>query len=59
MKAIIKGLLDEGKTVAEIGKELGMKPEKVFRLSDFTRENFLNMLTKGAEYNMAQIITKY
>lgn len=33
MKAIVKKLLDEGKTVAEIGKQLGMKPEEVFRLS--------------------------
>ena len=59
MKAIIKSLLDEGKSVAEIGKELGMKQEEVFRLSDFSREDFLEMLTKGKEYSMAQIITKY
>lgn len=31
MKAIVKRLLDEGKTVAEIGRQLGMKPEEVFR----------------------------
>ena len=59
MKAIVKTLLDAGKSVKEIGKELGMKPEEVFRLSDFSREDFLQMLTQGAEYSKAQIITKY
>jgi len=47
MKAIVKKLLDQGKTVQEIGKQLGMKPEEVFRLSDFTREEFLAMMTEG------------
>ncbi len=49
MKAIVKRLMDEGKTVHEIGKQLGMKPEEVFRLSDFSREDFLNMMTKGVD----------
>lgn len=47
MKAIVQRLLDEGTTVEEIGKQLGMKPEEVFRLSDFTREDFLDMMTRG------------
>ena len=47
MKAIVKKLMDEGKTVKEIGKQLGMKPEEVFRLSGFTREEFLALMTKG------------
>jgi len=59
MKAIIQSLIDDGKTLKEIGKELGMKPEEVFRLSDFTREDFLAMLTEDTEYSMAQIIQKY
>ena len=46
MKAIVKKLLDEGKTVPEIGRQLGMKPEEIFRLSDFTRDDFLAMMTK-------------
>lgn len=46
MKAIVKKLLDEGKTVPEIGRQLGMKPEEIFRLSDFTRDEFLAMMTK-------------
>jgi len=59
MKAIVKGLMDKGKTAAEIGKELGMKAEEVFRLSDFTRDDFLAMMPKEQKYSMAEIITKY
>lgn len=59
MKAIVKELLVQGKDVAEIGRQLGMKPEEVFRLSDFSREDFLSMMTKGIEgYSNAQLITK-
>lgn len=49
MKAIVKKLLDEGKTVNEIGRQLGMKPEEVFRLSGFNRDEFLALMTKGHE----------
>jgi len=59
MKAIVKNLIAKGKTMGEIGKELGMKPEEVFRLSDFTRDDFLKLMTRGTEYSMAQVITKY
>ena len=44
MKAIVKKLLDDGKTVKEIGKQLGMRPEEVFRLSDFSKEEFINLM---------------
>lgn len=47
MKKIVQELLSSGKTIAEISKQLGMKPEEVFRLSNFTRDDFLRMLTKG------------
>lgn len=47
MKNIVKELLNEGKTVQEIGKQLGMRPEEVFRLSGFTRDDFLAMMTQG------------
>lgn len=58
MKAIVKRLLDEGKTVNEIGKQLGMKPEEVFRLSGFTREEFLALMTKGHNtYSRAVVYT--
>ena len=59
MKAIVKKLMAEGKTVKEIGKQLGMKPEEIFRLSGFTREEFLDLMTKGANgYSKAVIYTK-
>ena len=59
MKAIVKRLLDEGKTVGEIGKQLGMKPEEVFRLSDFSKDDFLALMTKGIQsYSKAEIITR-
>lgn len=56
MKAIVKRLLDEGKSVQEIGRQLGMKPEEVFRLSGFTREEFLQLMTRNVTgYNNARI----
>lgn len=59
MKAIVKELLDEGKTVDEIGKQLGMKPEEIFRLSNISREEFLDMMSKGVEgFSAAQFVTK-
>ena len=59
MKAIVKKLLDSGKTVNEISKQLGMKPEEVFRLSDFSKEEFLAMMTKGVKgYSKAEVLAK-
>ena len=59
MKAIIKELLGEGKTVEEIGKQLGMKPEEIYRLSDFSKEDFLSMMTKGVTgFSKAEYVTK-
>ncbi len=59
MKAIVKKLMDEGKTVQEIGRQLGMKPEEVFRLSDFTRDEFLALMTKGVTgYSKAEVLRK-
>lgn len=46
MKNIVKKLLAQGKTVKEIGKELGMKPEEVFRLSDLSKEHFLKIMAE-------------
>lgn len=59
MKAIVKELMDEGKSVGEIGKQLGMKPEEVFRLSDFSKEDFLRMMVKPNQgFSKAEFITK-
>jgi ParB-like chromosome segregation protein Spo0J len=58
MKAIVKRLLDAGTPVPEIGRQLGMKPEEVYRLSDFTREDFLRMMVGNATgYSRAEIVT--
>lgn len=58
MKAIVKRLMDEGKTTKDISKELGMKPEEIFRLSDFSRDDFLKMMA-GEEYSKAEHLTHY
>lgn len=59
MKAIVKKLIDDGKTVQEISKQLGMKSEEVFRLSDFSRDDFLEMMTRGVDgYSKATIYKK-
>lgn len=59
MKAIVKRLMDDGKTVEEISKQLGMKPEEVFRLSGFTREQFLDlMIGENTDYSQAYILKK-
>lgn len=57
MKAIVKRLLGEGKSISEIGKELGMKPEEIFRLSDFSKEDFLRMMVTKNEHSNAELFT--
>jgi len=58
MKAIVKRLLDSGKTVQEISKQLGMKPEEIFRLSDISREDFLKLMVRERTYSRAEYIVK-
>lgn len=58
MKAIVKKLLDEGKNVKEIGKQLGMRPEEVFRLSDFSKDEFIALMAKGNTYSRAVILSR-
>lgn len=58
MKAIVKRLLDEGKDVKEISKQLGMRPEEIFRLSDFSKEEFINMMAQGRTYSRAEILSR-
>ncbi len=57
MKAIVKHLMDDGKSVDEIGRELGMKPEEIFRLSDFSKEDFLRMMLTKETHNSAELLT--
>ena len=59
MKNIVKRLLAEGKTVKEIGTQLGMSQEEVFRLSDFTKEDFLNIMARQKTYSKAKYILKW
>ena len=54
MKNIIKSLIDEGKTVNEVCKQLGMRPEEVFRLSDFSRDDFLNVMIASHKHSQAE-----
>ena len=58
MKKIVKELVDEGKTVNEISKQLGMSKEEIFRLSDFTRDEFLELMITGDDYSKAKYIIK-
>lgn len=59
MKAIVKKLIDQGKTTKEICKELGMKPEEVFRLSDISRDDFLNLMISENQYSKAYELKRY
>lgn len=59
MKAIVKELLNDGKSVEEVGKQLGMRPEEIFRLSEFSKEDFLKMMINSEKsYSKAEFITK-
>lgn len=58
MKAIVKRLMADGKSVEEIGKELGMRPEEIFRLSDFSKDDFLTMMVKSPSYSKAELLTQ-
>lgn len=59
MKNIISELFKQGKTIKEISKQLGMSNEEIFRLSDFSKEEFLGMLARTDGYSKAQYIIKY
>jgi len=49
MKNIVRQLISQGKSVNEISKELGMRPEEIFRLSDLTKEHFLKLMASRSE----------
>lgn len=55
MRKIVQELLSNGKTVNEICKQLGMSKEEVFRLSNFSRDDFLDMLA-GKQFSKAYIL---
>jgi DNA-binding CsgD family transcriptional regulator len=56
MKSIVKQLLATGKSVEEVGRELGMRGEEIFRLSDFNRSEFLQLMAANAKaYSPAKL----
>jgi hypothetical protein len=59
MKNIVKKLLSQGKSIKEIGKELGMRPEEVFRLSDLSKDQFLKIMAeRSAGYSKEVLLRK-
>lgn len=56
MEHIVQKLIDEGNSVDDIVKKLGMSREEVFRLSKIDRKTFIKMLTdRNPEYHKAVI----
>lgn len=55
MRKIVQELLSNGKSVPEICKQLGMSKEEVFRLSNFSRDDFLDMMA-GKKYSKAYLL---
>lgn len=55
MRKIVQELMENGKSVNEICKQLGMSKEEVFRLSNFSRDDFLEMLA-GKQFSKAYIL---
>lgn len=58
MKAIVRELVNTGTPMKEIEKQTGMKKEEIFRLSDFSREDFLDMMSTSKSYSQATLLTK-
>ncbi len=58
MEKIVQKLLASGKTVSELTKELGMKPEEVFRLSGWKRADSLAYASQGHQYSQASVIKR-
>jgi len=59
MKNIVQRLLSQGKTIKDISKELGMKPEEIFRLSNISKEHFLKIMAERAsEYSKEMYLRK-
>lgn len=59
MEKIVNKLLDEGLTVDEISKKIGMSKEEIFRLSNIDREQFLKLVTsRKQQFNKGQILRR-
>lgn len=57
MKKIIKELIESNVSIQEISKELGMREEEIFRLSDFSREDYLKLMIKDYSHSKAKKIS--
>ena len=57
MQAIVTKLINEGKSTKEICTQLGRRQEEVFRLSDFSKDEFIAMMSKGETYSKAEILS--
>lgn len=59
MEKMVQSLLDQGKTVDEISKQMGMSEEEVFRLSNLNLEQFLRIMSnRQHRFNKATILRK-
>ena len=59
MEKIVQGLLNDGHSVDEIAKKLGMKAEEVYRLSNLDRETFLKLMVKEQTFSKARTIIRH
>ena len=59
MENIVKSLINEGVSVPDISRKLGMSDEEIFRLSKLDRQTFLQMITdRKKTFSKAVIIRK-
>lgn len=60
MENIVKKLLDEGLSVEEISKKIGMSREEIFRLSKIDRETFLKLMVQRGpkKFSNAQVLRR-
>lgn len=59
MEHIVKDLLEQGQTVDDISKKLGMSREEIFRLSKLDRDKFLEIMTaRHSSFSPAEITIK-
>lgn len=60
MEKIVQKLLNEGLSVDEISKKIGMSKEEIFRLSKIDRETFLDIINQrnSHQFSKAQSVRK-
>lgn len=61
MEKIVQKLLNEGLSVDEISKKIGMSKEEIFRLSKIDRDTFLDIINQrnSKQFSKAQSVRKY